>query len=288
MARIRRYLAGLVPRRIHPIGRRITRRYDQMLGHANSRNRRGVVLMLHIGRCGSTVLANMLHQNPEVYWDGKIHRIAQQLYGKRVADLDYARWTKEQFVISGSRYYGFEYKFLEDQYSAVLGTTTERFLAACEKIGVTHYIVLKRRNTLRHLISHYASKNRGNWHISPDGESRAQQFAIDCGCVTTGSAPGRTLMAYLQEVDHAYAKISTLLAEQNVLQIDYEEDIESCNANAAYQKVCEFLDITCCEVAVKNRKTNPFSPAQSLTNYSEVVGCLNGTAYEWMLEVHIE
>src|SRR6516225_3158271 len=34
--------------------------------------RRGNVVMFHLGRSGSTVLASLLQQNPGVFWDGEL------------------------------------------------------------------------------------------------------------------------------------------------------------------------------------------------------------------------
>ena len=95
------------------------RRFLQIKGYFASNKRPGVVIMLHIGRCGSTVLANMLVQNPEIYWDGKTARRAHELYGDSVKKLDIAEWFKRQFAISGARYYGFEFKMLRDQYAEI-------------------------------------------------------------------------------------------------------------------------------------------------------------------------
>jgi len=166
MDRLRQKLSHLVPKALLPFARRQVRVFDQIRNRRASQDRPGVVLMLHVGRCGSTVLANLLEQNPCVYWDGKLPRKAKQLYGEKAKRLDVARWTKRQFAISGDRFYGFEFKILADQYPAMLGTSTPEFLRVCKEIGVTHYVLLVRRNTLRHVVSHYASLARGSWHTS--------------------------------------------------------------------------------------------------------------------------
>ena len=73
---------------------RIYRRVLQFKGYPFSRRRPGVVIMLHIGRCGSTVLANMLDQNPNIFWDGKTARRAHEIYGDSVKTLDISTWFK--------------------------------------------------------------------------------------------------------------------------------------------------------------------------------------------------
>ena len=69
----------------------VTRLYRSLLqikGRPFSSKRPGVVVMLHIGRCGSTVLANMLDQNPNIFWDGKTARKAHELYENSINTLN--------------------------------------------------------------------------------------------------------------------------------------------------------------------------------------------------------
>ena len=266
-----------------PFGRRQMRRADQMMGLPFSGSRPGVVAMLHVGRCGSTVLANQLAQHPDLYWDGKLHRKAFMLYGDAVRDFDTARWTRRQFSISGRRWYGFEFKILQDQYSALLGTTPENFLDICDEIGVTRYILLVRRNTLRHVVSHYASRNRGSWHATTKGSVKNQDFDLDINDITTGSAPGRPLIDYLQEVDEAHAAIRARIPADKLLEIEYEADINDRGAVFAYEKTCAFLGLTPAPAEVKNVKINPFPLTDVLRNYDEVAAALTDTPFAWML-----
>lgn len=283
MNQLRSKLSALLPKAVLPFVRRQIRRADQMKGLLSSANRPGIVAMLHVGRCGSTVLANLLTQHPQIFWDGKLHRKAFMLYGTAVRDLDYPAWTRRQFSISGGRYYGFEFKILKDQYPAILGTTTPEFLHECAQIGVSHYILLIRRNTLRHVVSHYASRNRGSWHASSPGGVERREFALDVTDITTGSSPGRPLLDYLQEVDTAHDAVRTQLAGQSLLEIEYESDINDRGAQYAYGKACAFLGVAPKQAEVKNVKVNPFPLRDVLSNYDEVAALLKDTKFAWML-----
>jgi hypothetical protein len=267
-----------------PYGRRAARRIDQMLGYPASGQRPGVILMLHVGRCGSTVLANLLDQNPAIYWDGKLHRQARVLYGDDLAEMDHEAWTRRQFMISGARYYGFEFKFLPDQYPAILGMTPQDFLDMSQRMGVTHYILLRRRNTLRHVVSNHASRNRGMWHSSSSDAVQRKAFEIDITRITSGSAPGRPLLQYLQEVEDAHAKTWDHIRDLNALQIDYETDIDENGAEFAYNKVCDFLDVVPSGVQIANKRLNPFPMSSTVRNFDEIAAVLRGTDFEWMLE----
>jgi hypothetical protein len=284
MTRFRTRIAGIVPRGLGPMARRQIRIFDQIRGYPGSGRRPGVVLMLHVGRCGSTVLASLLAQNPAIFWDGKLPRKARDLYGERVRALDPGRWTRRQFAISGDRFYGFEFKILADQYPAIFGTTTPRFLETCKQIGVTHFILLTRRNTLRHVVSHYASMNRGKWHASTPDALRAQMFPLDISDITTGSAPGRSLVDYLQEVEDAHDEVRGLLKGERLLEIEYEEDIDAEGPQLAYRKVCVFLGIPPVEASIRNVKVNPYPMASVIENFDEITHMVGGTKFAWMTE----
>ena len=287
----KRFLGGLrsavsvrLPRSFVPIGQRVMRRLDQLIGYPASRHRPGVIIMLHIGRCGSTVIANLLEQNPEIYWDAKLHRKAQALYGDRFSHMNYVSWTQQQFSMSGARYYGFEFKILEDQYPALLNTTRATFFDHCKSIGITHYILLHRRNTLRHVVSHYTSMARGNWHNDSTQQASRVQIDLDLQRVSTGRGPGRPLLRYLEEVAEAHDQTRNAFQDKAFLELEYETDIDSAGVEHGYHKVCEFLAVQPLPVALKNSRTNPFPLSETVRNYDELSSYLTGTEFEWMLE----
>ncbi|WP_300064306.1 hypothetical protein [uncultured Roseobacter sp.] len=282
MSKLRSRIAQFVPRKFHPLLKRQVRRFDRLRGHSTAQARPGVILMLHVGRCGSTVLANLLAQNNRVHWDGKLPRKALQLYGDGIREIDYSKWIAEQFTISGDRFYGFEFKILPDQYPAIFGTTTVDFLKACRTMGVTHYILLTRRNTLRHVVSHYASKSRGNWHAGSGEKIQKKEFSLNINDITTGRAPGRALTNYLQEVDAAHAEVRTALTGEKFLELEYERDIDEAGAYHAYTQICTFLGVPTGDVKIRNRRMNPYPLDSVLENYDEVVQTLAGSDFAWM------
>jgi hypothetical protein len=266
------------------LSQRSKRSLRRLAGSLSARRRPGVVLMLHIGRCGSTVLANMLHQHPRIYWDGKIYRAAQAMYGRELRGFDYRRWTPRQFAISGGRYYGFEFKFLPGQYCSDIHTDPAEFLASCVPMGVTHYILLQRENTLRQAVSYYSSKARGAWHLAPGGELGPGRFVLDVDHVSTGRDQGRPLAEYLRHADEAYRAVSAALADRASLTLSYEQDIERSGPSEAYRKVCGFLGLAVQPVAVRDKKINPPGLSELVENMDEVRAALAGTPYEWMLD----
>jgi hypothetical protein len=284
MARFRSLISKRLPKPVLPYVRRLGRRFDQMVGAPRAHRRPGIVVMLHVGRCGSTVLANLLEQDPGIFWDGKLHRKARMLYGDRLREMDQDSWLRRQFTMSGDRFYGFEFKILEDQYPAMAGRTTPAFLDQCKALGVSHYILLVRRNTLRHVISHYASRNRGSWHFEGKDKARKQQFTLDLDHITTGSAPGRPLLQYLREVDTAHDTVRRALQGEALLEIGYETDIDEKGADFAYGRISRFLGCTPQPVTIRNRRANPFPMSETVENFDDLAALLTGTEFEWMLE----
>lgn len=252
-------------------------------GSVNASRRPGIVLMLHIGRCGSTVLANMLSQHPDICWDGKIFRTAREVYRIDLNPSNVGPWTRRQFALSGSKYYGFEYKILPDQYSDDLGIELMQFLEVCRSIGVTHYLILKRANTLRQVVSNYASIARGQWHKEFGGKVDNKVFHLDLEHITTGNSQGQPLLSYLEEVDATHNAVDAFLKDENVLQISYESDIETAGPDTAFEKVCAFLGLSKVQVEVRNQKLNPKRIDELVENFDELKGTLTGTRYEWML-----
>ncbi|MFO7976694.1 MAG: hypothetical protein R6V12_18925 [Candidatus Hydrogenedentota bacterium] len=262
--------------------RKTVRQGAFLVGRLSVHRRPGVVLMLHIGRCGSTVLANMLEQHRGIRWDGQIYRY--QAPENMVNGANIESWTKRQFSIAGGRYYGFEYKILPDQNSAKLGIDLLQFLAICRKIGVTHYLILRRSNTLRHIVSNYASIARGLWHAEQGKKAVAKSFQLDLDHITTEQSAGLPILSYLENVDATYDAVSDFLKNEKVLHINYETDINASGPDVAFRKVCDFLHLPSVQVEVKNQRLNPYKMEEIVENWGEVKDVLSGTKYEWMLE----
>ncbi|MDC1287757.1 Stf0 family sulfotransferase [Gammaproteobacteria bacterium] len=228
----------------------------------------------------------MLGQNPNIFWDGKTARKADEIYGDSVKNLDISAWFKKQFPISGSRYYGFEFKILRDQYVNIFDKTVPEFLEIFKSIGVTHFILLYRGNTLNQAISHYSGLNNQVWHISADSGKQVskKRFSVDFEHVTTGSGKGLPLTDYLHDIENTLDEIREILKDQNLLELEYEHDILENGPLVAYQRVCEYLKISAGDVCIKNKKVLGLPPSEIVENYNDAVRALSGTEFEWMLD----
>lgn len=283
MQALRSAISRRLPGRLRPLGQRLARQADRLIGAPTAHLRPGAVMMLHIGRCGSTVLGNMLQQHSRIHWDDELYHKAMSLYGDAFPASDTIGWTRRQFAISGSRWYGFEFKILADQHALYTGIPPETFVARCIDIGVSHFILLHRHNMLRRIISQYIGSQTKRYHLDAGGAPALTPARIDFDAIRTGPGPTRPLLAYFDEVEAAYAGMERLLQGRKVLHIGYEEDVEANGPGIAYERICAFLGQPAEPVAVRNRKVNPYPVRMLVEDYDRLEALLAGTRHAWML-----
>ena len=88
----------------------------RLIGPVTSRWRPGGVAMFHTGRCGSTVLSDLLDQHPRVYWDGEtygrvIEGIKRSGRQRSEVDFDSVGYVAARLKRSGRNWFGFDLKF---------------------------------------------------------------------------------------------------------------------------------------------------------------------------------
>ena len=260
---------------------------DQLLGLPFASRRPGAVCMFHIGRCGSSVLGEMLDQHPAVKWDREIyyHRWVQER-GADTGGWDSETFLRRRMWCAGSRWYGYEIKFLAQQHLAIVGRPLGEYVDQIARAGVTHNIVLRRRNVLRRLISAVAGARSGRRHARPDepdvGTERVR-LRVDALRIWN-ERPGRPLLTCLDDVERSYAELATALAGQRVLHLTFEDDIEAQGPERAYRRVCEFLALSPQPVSPHTRRLHAKRIEDLLENYDEVAAALRGTPHEWMLD----
>ena len=183
--------------------------------------------------------------------------------------------------------YGFEAKLAHVRR---LGLSLEQFHSEMKNLEFGHYIVLRRRNHLRSIISHLRAKQQGYWHQRAQGKTgpvgpSSKGVVVDVQSIDIGMArSGRQLplVEHIDAVETQFAHLNEMLAGYALLDLVYEDHIEQ-DPTVAYRKVCDFLDIVPSAVEVQLKKTNPWPIEDLVSNYDEVVKALTGTLHEWML-----
>ena len=110
-----------------------------------------MVAMLHIGRCGSSVLADMLGQHDRILWDGEVFRDVtpegKRNFGVKSCNLqNYWNEVDSRSRFAGKRTYGFEVKPL---HLEVIDVPLEQFLQQVHRGDQNQILFLTRKNLLR-------------------------------------------------------------------------------------------------------------------------------------------
>ena len=245
--------------------------------------RPGTVGMLHTGRCGSSVLAGLLGQHPRVYWDSEIHFKRWHDSGGDETPYDPAAFVGKRRLMAGSRYYGFEVKFADSLDPRWVGLSFAEYVRAMESVGVTHWILLERKNHLRQIVSVIQAEARGGHHNVSGKASKLQKVSVPVDAVPFFQAPPRPLVEVIEELHASYRAAEQMLAGDSLLHLTYEDDI-SADPRSAAQRVFDSLDVPNTAAEVTHKKTNPFALSESVENWSEVEAALAGTPYAWMGE----
>lgn len=246
------------------------------------------VVMLHPGRCGSTVVADLLDQHPRVYWAKELFLEYMNRPFERTP-----RWIERHIERSRAKsakpVYGFESKYLPEQELGAwcLDMPLAEYLALLRRLRFNRFIVLHRKNYLRRAVSAKVGLVRQKWERASEEENaRAPEapdrVALDVGAFRTGAVT-QPLIELFRSLDAQHVKARELLDPAESLFLTYEDDIED-DPRKAYRQICAFLKIPPGEPAVRLKRTNPFPWRTIVQNPGDVEAALRGTEYAWMLE----
>lgn len=239
-----------------------------------------ILSMFHIGRAGSTVLGDMLNQHPSIGWDGEIYHSNHQLWH---GQGDPAGLARRRAAMLPKRWYGFEVK--ENHLQAV-GETLGDLVAAYRVGGPARFMILRRENTLRKIVSTAVARVTGRFHrVDPNGAPPDPDAPVRVRIDPHAHAIGRKaapLVDYLERFDRFHAAIDEILAADDPLRLCYEIDILG-DPQRAYRATCAWLGEQPVPVIVRFARTTPFPLRDVIENFDEVAKALEGTRWAWML-----
>lgn len=255
------------------------RRYPQALTEQ--------VVMLHTGRCGSTVLADMLNQHPDIFWAGEIfarmterHPEVEPGPGALDAVIEKSRRQGRQ---SGKRIYGFELKYQPHQHlrPEYLDLTVEESVSRLRRLAFSKFIVLHRENYLRQAISVQIGRQQRQWHAKA---TPSKPTPIELNLEAFRPPPRQmSLLEEFRALEGNYEKLKQLLASDQVLYLSYERDIMD-DPRHAYAQCCDFLGVPQDSPQITRARTNPFPYDAMVLNMPAVSALLRNTKYAWMLD----
>jgi hypothetical protein len=246
----------------------------------NKATRKGNVAILHHGRCGSTVLGNLLDQNKQMLNKSEIFHHQEF---KNPSRAEIKEYIELKMSFDNTPYFLFETKFLSSQHLSAefINYNLEDYITMLKELGFDQFIVIKRKNYFLRSISAELGRKRKQWH-SANKVFEKTKVHIDVNSFIVGDKT----MPYLDHfkyMDEEYTRLENILKNDKVLNLVYEEDIEK-DPKIAYSKVCEFLNITNQDVQVTFKKLNKEKFSEIIENSEEIENLLSKTAYKWMLE----
>lgn len=274
---------------LQPSIRLQTRRYAKaVLNPLLGMLRPGNVAMFHVGRVGSTVLAGMLQQHRRIFWAGEVFQREHDRYmdaaesGTYVVPQEPMKVLRMEMREARNRMFGFEMKFLEEHHLKVVGLDLEHYVDALSELGFERYVVLRRKNVLRRLVSGVVLRDTGQFHIRSDKERRKRRFHLDLNRIPLG-ARYLNLVDAIDMIEGGHERLDRLLADRQVCNITYEEHISD-DPFVAYRKVVDFMGLEPGQPDVLLRKTNPDPLEDMIENYDELRAAVEKTPYRWMLD----
>jgi len=244
----------------------------------------GHIVMFHIGRSGSTVLADLLDQHPEIYWNGEtFHKISSCSIARRRVEPLFDSYPfqhlRERMRPTRSRHFGFEVKFF---HLRKMKLELENFLRGIEDLGIEYFVILERRNYLRKILSSVIGQQAGSFHRPSHTSSGSAQVYIDVDRINIDDQV-KPLLCFLNEFHEDFLRLRELLCNRKSLYLTYEDDIYD-NPKVGYNKVCGFLDLhRQHDPIIRYGKTNPHHLTDMIGNFTDVQNALSGTKFEWML-----
>lgn len=244
--------------------------------------KKGNVVIWHIGRCGSTVLSNILNQHPEIECLGEVLNplMKAKSSGEEIPDFDTTFSNLQKH--DQDKIQILEVKFLESQHLSVYNLTLQDLIHKFIEIGYDKFIILERKNYLKRMVSHCVAQETKIYHLEKDKIPKLHRIYFDIENIKVGIT-NKSLINWFRTFKSNYCQLREYLTNQNYLELGFEEDIQS-DVKNAYDKVCSFLNIENADFNISYTRTNPFSTKEVLININEVEKTLNDSEFSWMLK----
>lgn len=247
---------------------------------------RSSVCMFHLGRSGSGVSGTLLTRHRIlIRWSGEIFESMRRdpsRFSHLSSPFEAISEARDRFP--ARPIYVFAIKFSGSQHLApeLLNTDLKSCIDQLKTLKFNKFIVLKRRNYLRLLLSNWIAWRSKNYHQPRNAPGRAPLKIIVNPESCNRSIWKKSLIEHLNDIDSEYQQIYKELAQDRILKLEYEDDILE-NPRIAYEKTCEFLGIRTHAFAPDLTRTNPFRVADMIENFQEIEKYLSGTRFAWML-----
>jgi LPS sulfotransferase NodH len=246
------------------------------------------VAMFHFGRVGSTVVSELLNQNPNIKWDNELFQILYSNNGKLIDTKFENDWLKillNRYSRTKQKVYGFETKAIQEARLGkdFLNIDFSLYLDELTKDGMTKFIILKRKNILKQLLSIERAIQNKKFHYHKGEVKIKTKLHFDPKRAIYGDYKG-DIISVFKKLENQYEVIENELKSRKLdyLVLNYEDHIEK-NPIDAYTKICDFINVAKSDVVVKQFKIGKSSLLDEISNPEALMNHLKDTPYKWML-----
>jgi len=255
--------------------------------HQNNSRVASKIAMIHIGRCGSTVVAKLLAQHRQIFWANELYEPIFKQWERSnpgftepgVMPIPPIEYLISSIGKSKTKTYGFEIK---PYHFRLINVSFEEYLNSIEQLGFEHFILLDRKNKLRKILSSIKAQKSGVYHLEKGSKPQFQKINIPIDNIQIDHE-SKSLLSFIDDYIKDMDSIGNMLEAKKVLKLTYEEDIEEDPINA-YGKICDFIGVKKLQPIISLSKTTPFPVKDLVANYNEVANCLKLSSHGWMLE----
>lgn len=245
-------------------------------------SRLGNVACIHPGRCGSTVIGNMLGQHSMICWTGESLTRLKFDWKALAPYTDSLGLIQAQTLAASSPFFGFETKWSPPRDESDNQLSWRTYFEFLDRLGYQYFIVIKRNNLLRHLASQQVSRLKNLWHVRSI-PSEPTKIEIPLNVKTPPETVAVPLVDYLDEFSKWAANVYQGLDGKPLLKLCYEDDIEHFPL-AAFERICNFLGLEPEPVRIEYKRQNPWPLPEIVKNWKEVYDTLKNTDHAWMLD----
>lgn len=233
------------------------------------------VCLWHAGRCGSTVLAQLISEDGRFNWKGEYleRRSMAVVDGDQDPERAWLRGIralKNELFCGDERSFGIELKLW---HAVRMKKDVASVYRTLRSLGFNHHIILERLNYLRIYLSGRVRVASGVTHTTTDENVFKDRIVVD------------TEVA-LKEVaicDQFYKRLKALLPPDR-LYLCYEDHISK-DPTVAYRLLLDFFQLPSNgKGTVRLRKTNARPARDLVANWSEVVSAFRQSPYAWMTD----
>jgi hypothetical protein len=231
------------------------------------------VCLWHAGRCGSTVLAELIGQSGQFNWWGEYFEQSSKRAEEQGENPDIMwsttlRELKNQLFLAGARPLGIEFKLW---HAYRLKRDIPTVLRSLQALGFSSHVILERRNYLRIYLSGRVRVASGISHTTDARRVFSSQIHID---------PERALDE-VRRCDEYYRQLKGLLPHSS-FYLCYEDHLFA-DPTVGYNMFLRHFGYPITAATPMLKKTNARDPRELVTNWPELAAAFRDSPYAWMI-----